>query len=66
MSMTSIEIPVDGVIDAHVHLMPDRLMTAIREALTDAAGWEFNHPANKKAIEAALREYGIERYVALP
>lgn len=38
--MTNGEIPVDGVIDAHVHLMPDRLMTAIQKALNDAAGWE--------------------------
>lgn len=64
--MTSGEIPVDGVIDAHVHLMPDRLMTAIRKALNDAAGWEFTHPTNREAIEATLREYGIERYIALP
>lgn len=64
--MTSNEIPVDGGIDAHVHLMPDRLMAAVREALNDAAGWEFDHPTDREAIEAALREYGIERYVALP
>lgn len=64
--MTSNGIPVDGGIDSHVHLMPDRLMAAIREALNDAAGWEFDHPTDREAIEAALREYGIERYVALP
>lgn len=64
--MTNIEIPVDSVIDAHIHLMPDRLITAIREALNDAAGWEFDQPTDREAIEAALREHGIERYVALP
>lgn len=26
-------IHVDGVVNTHVHLLPDRLMTAIREAL---------------------------------
>ncbi|GAA0455403.1 amidohydrolase family protein [Halococcus dombrowskii] len=46
--------------------MPDRLMAAIRESLTDAAGWEFDHPTNRTALEAALREAGIDRYVALP
>ncbi|WP_254532233.1 amidohydrolase family protein [Natrinema gelatinilyticum] len=64
--MTTGEIPVDGAIDAHVHLMPDRLMVAIREALNDTAGWEFDHPTNREAIEGDLREHGIERYIALP
>ncbi|NHN49207.1 amidohydrolase family protein [Halostella sp. JP-L12] len=64
--MTSNGIPVDGAIDAHAHLMPDRLMDAIREALNDAAGWEFDHPTNREAVEAVLRKHGVERYVALP
>lgn len=64
--MTNREIPVDGVVDAHVHLMPDRLMAAIREALTDAAGWAFDQPTGRTAIETALREHGVDRYVALP
>jgi predicted TIM-barrel fold metal-dependent hydrolase len=64
--MTTGEVPVDGAIDAHVHLMPDRLMAAIRGALTDAAGWEFDQPTDQVALEATLREHGIERYVALP
>lgn len=64
--MTNSEIPVDGVVDTHVHLMPDRLMVAIREALNDAAGWKFDHPTNREAIETALREYSVEQYIALP
>ena len=64
--MTATGIPIDGAIDAHVHLMPDRLMAAIRKALHDAAGWEFDHPTDTEAIEANLRSHGVERYIALP
>jgi predicted TIM-barrel fold metal-dependent hydrolase len=56
----------DGTVDAHVHLMPERLMAAIRDALNAQAGWEFPHPANREGVEATLREHGVERYVALP
>lgn len=59
-------VPVTGAIDAHVHLMPERLMAAIRGALNDAAGWEISHPKDRNGIERTLREHGIERYVALP
>lgn len=60
------EFPVDGVADAHVHLMPERLMAAIREALGDAAGWEFDHPTDRERMEATLADAGVERYAALP
>jgi predicted TIM-barrel fold metal-dependent hydrolase len=60
------EFPVGGVIDAHVHLMPDRLMTAIRESLAEAAGWTFGHPTDLASIESALSAAGVERFVALP
>jgi predicted TIM-barrel fold metal-dependent hydrolase len=63
---TPAEFPIEGVTDAHVHLMPDRLMAAIREALTDAAGWTFEHPTDREAIEVTLADAGVERYVALP
>ncbi len=63
---TMTEFPVDGVVDAHVHLMPDRLMRAIREALTEAAGWTFDHPTDRESIERTLAAAGVERYVALP
>nr|WP_254536511.1 amidohydrolase family protein [Halomarina sp. BCD28] len=52
--------------DCHVHLMPDRLMAAIREALTDEGGWAFPHPTAQAEMERALRAHGVERYVALP
>ncbi|PSQ09714.1 amidohydrolase [Halobacteriales archaeon QS_5_70_15] len=55
-----------GATDCHVHLMPERLMAAIREALNDAAGWEFPHPVDRGGIESVLRAHGVERYVALP
>jgi len=55
-----------GTTDCHVHLMPERLMAAIRDALNDMAGWEFPHPADRAGIEAALRAHGVERYLALP
>jgi predicted TIM-barrel fold metal-dependent hydrolase len=52
--------------DVHVHLMPDRLMAAIREALRAEAGWEFPHPTDREGVEATLAAAGVERYVALP
>ncbi|MFB6205418.1 MAG: amidohydrolase family protein [Haloglomus sp.] len=59
-------VPFTPAVDAHVHLMPERLMGAIRGALNDEAGWEFPHPADAEAIEARLHDAGIARYVALP
>lgn len=58
-------VPVSGV-DVHVHLMPSRLMRAIRRSLHEQAGWEFPHPIDRDGIETTLREAGVERYVALP
>lgn len=60
------EIPVEGAVDAHVHLMPDRLMAAVRGALRDEAGWTFDHPTDRTAMERELRSAGVARYVALP
>jgi predicted TIM-barrel fold metal-dependent hydrolase len=53
-------------IDGHTHLMPDRLMGAIRGALTEQAGWTFDHPTDREGMERKLREAGVERYIALP
>jgi len=58
--------PVDGVVDAHVHLMPDRLMRAIRDELTETAGWTFDHPTGLAAMDTVLRRAGVERFIALP
>ena len=52
--------------DAHVHLMPERLLAAIREALSAEAGWSFDHPTSQAAIEDRLRAAGVDRYFALP
>ncbi|MFC7155822.1 amidohydrolase family protein [Halomarina halobia] len=54
------------VTDAHVHLMPERLMTAIRSALHDEAGWSFPDSAAQADVERVLRAQGVARYVALP
>ncbi len=53
-------------IDGHTHLMPDRLMRAIRGALTEQAGWTFDHPTGREEMEHALQTAGVERYIALP
>lgn len=58
--------PFAPATDVHVHLMPDRLMAAIRDVLHAEAGWEFPHPTEREAIETNLREAGVDRYVALP
>lgn len=58
--------PFAPAIDVHVHLVPDRLMAAIRNALSQETGWEFPHPTHRDAVEAKLRAAGVERYVALP
>ncbi|WP_368280067.1 amidohydrolase family protein [Halomarina oriensis] len=52
--------------DCHVHLMPERLVAAIRGALHDEAGWEFPHPSDREPMERTLRAAGVERYCALP
>lgn len=53
-------------IDAHTHLLPERLTESIRQSLTDAVGWTYSHPTARKAIEDALTSAGVTRYVALP
>lgn len=53
-------------IDGHTHLLPDRLMRAIRGALTEQAGWTFEHPTGRERMERAFRNAGVERYLALP
>ena len=60
------DFPVERVIDAHVHLMPDRLMAAIRDALHDAAGWGFDHPTGRAEMEVELTDAGVSQFFALP
>nr|WP_246985905.1 amidohydrolase family protein [Halorientalis marina] len=52
--------------DAHVHLMPEGLIEAIRSVLSSETGWSFDHPVAQPRIERLLRAAGVERYVALP
>ena len=58
--------PFAPATDAHVHLMPDGLMDAIRGVLSSEAGWSFDHPVARTRIERLLRAAGVERYFALP
>ena len=53
-------------IDAHAHVFPEKLTAAIRAAISAEAGWSFDNPVARPAIEATLREAGVVRYVALP
>jgi predicted TIM-barrel fold metal-dependent hydrolase len=54
-------------IDAHVHLFPERLFAAIRDALEADLGWDCrHHPDRPAGIEATLRGAGVERFLALP
>lgn len=55
-----------GATDAHVHLMPDRLVAAIRDALHAEGGWTFPHPSTRAEMEPELRANGVRRYLALP
>jgi predicted TIM-barrel fold metal-dependent hydrolase len=57
---------LDGAIDAHVHLMPPKLLRAIREVLASEEGWSFSHPVERAGIERTLHEAGVTRYLALP
>jgi len=63
---TEAESPFAPATDVHVHLMPPRLMAAIRDALHEQAGWTFDYPVDRDAMEAVLQGQGVERYVALP
>ncbi|MFC6718347.1 amidohydrolase family protein [Natrialbaceae archaeon GCM10025810] len=53
-------------IDAHTHVLPERLIAAIRRALSAEGGWEFSNPAAPAEIEGVLRSAGVGAYVALP
>lgn len=56
----------EPAIDPHTHLFPEQLVSAIRETLTEEAGWEFDLPVGREAIEEILVDAGVEAYVALP
>lgn len=56
------------LVDAHCHIMPDRLATAIRKFFDDRMGWgALAYPGVlKDDIVRAEREAGAERFWALP
>lgn len=60
------DFPVDGVVDAHVHLLPERLARAVQQSLAAEAGWTFEHPPDHEATVATLRDGGVEQFLALP
>jgi predicted TIM-barrel fold metal-dependent hydrolase len=53
------------LIDAHVHLFPDRLIEAIRRWF-DAHAWDIRYRLGVEQCIATLKAGGIERMVALP
>jgi len=53
------------VIDAHVHLFPDRLAQAVRRWFDEHA-WSIEHRIGVDECVAKLRAGGIDRMVALP
>lgn len=58
--------PVDGVVDAHVHLLPERLARAVQQSLAAETGWTFEHPPDHEVTVATLRDAGVEQFFALP
>ena len=53
------------IVDAHVHLFPDRLAQAIRRWF-DAYAWSIEHRIGVDEALATLRAGGVDRCVALP
>ncbi|MGZ6144258.1 MAG: amidohydrolase family protein [Myxococcales bacterium] len=53
------------IVDAHVHLFPDRLAEAIRRWF-DAHAWNIEHRIGVEECLRTLREGGVDRCVALP
>ena len=53
------------IVDAHVHLFPDRLAQAIRRWF-DTHAWDIQHRIGVDACVETLRAGGVDRMVALP
>lgn len=53
------------LIDAHVHLLPDRLAQAIRDWF-DRHAWSIEHRLGVDECVSVLRRGGVDRMVALP
>ncbi|WP_209438218.1 amidohydrolase family protein [Natronococcus sp. JC468] len=59
-------VPFRPAIDVHTHVLPERLLAAIRRSLRREAGWEFPLPTAPVEIEDVLRAAGVAAFVALP
>lgn len=53
------------IVDAHVHLHPDKLANAIRRWFDDHA-WNIRHRETASECVRALTAHGVDRMVALP
>src|SRR5256885_13769631 len=53
------------IVDAHVHLFPDRLAEAIRRWFSEHA-WEIRYRIGVAEAVRTLREGGVDRMIALP
>jgi predicted TIM-barrel fold metal-dependent hydrolase len=51
------------MIDVHTHLHPPRLYAAIRRWFAERSPWVIDHPTEPTVVAAALRSYGVERFV---
>lgn len=55
--------PLADMIDIHIHLHPPRLAKAIQLWFVEKAGLKFTHATDPQSVAAALRSYGVERFV---
>lgn len=52
------------VIDAHVHIFPDKIFSAVRSWF-DAHAWKIRYQMNSKELISFLLDHGVSRVVAL-
>lgn len=53
------------LIDAHVHMFPERLFRAVRVALHDAFDWKFAHGTHPGELAGYLSSQGVDRFFLL-
>lgn len=53
------------MVDAHVHMFPERLFRAVRAALMEAFGWQFEHGTDPLELWRFLSCSGVERFFLL-
>lgn len=55
------------IVDSHIHLLPERLGTAVRRFFADRLGYEsWAYPADHHAVCALLADEGVEEAWTLP